>query len=115
MNFSELAPQQKQPWTSPMALSSKQSLSGASSSRSSSKYSEKSSEAPSSRSTMVKAKSKLSRRPAGSESLPGSAEDFEKQKSKEVEKARRQVEYERLKLREQTIFGMRGAGGFGPA
>lgn len=64
---------------------------------------------------MDKAKSKLSRQPAGSESLPGSAEDFEKQKSKEVEKARRQAEYERLKLRERTIFGMSGAGGFNSA
>lgn len=64
---------------------------------------------------MEKAKSKFVRRPAGSESLPGSAEDFERQKAKEVEKGRRQAEYERLKLREQTIFGMKGAGGFSPA
>lgn len=61
---------------------------------------------------MDKAKSKLSRRPSGAETLPDDEQDFERQKAKEVEKQRRKEEYERLGLEDRTKFGMPGAGGW---
>ncbi|RMX79497.1 hypothetical protein D0869_08268 [Hortaea werneckii] len=62
---------------------------------------------------MEKAKAKLSRsKPSNSESLPGDEADFEKQKAKDVEKQKRKEEYERLGLKEQTTFGLSGAGGW---
>lgn len=61
---------------------------------------------------MDKAKSKLGSRSSRVESLPDDDADFERQKAKEMEKYRRKAEYERLELREKTIFGMKGAGGW---
>ncbi|KAI7087315.1 hypothetical protein KC356_g4276 [Hortaea werneckii] len=62
---------------------------------------------------MEKAKAKLSRsKPSNSESLPDNEADFEKQKAKDVEKQKRKEEYERLGLKEQTTFGLNGAGGW---
>lgn len=60
-----------------------------------------------------KAKSKLSRRTHGAEILPDDEQDFEHQKAKAIEKQRREEEYERLKLKDRTVFGMGGSGGFG--
>ncbi|RMY74614.1 hypothetical protein D0863_03133 [Hortaea werneckii] len=62
---------------------------------------------------MEKAKARLSRsKPSNSESLPDDEADFEKQKAKDVEKQKRKEEYERLGLKEQTTFGLSGAGGW---
>ncbi|KAK5127165.1 hypothetical protein LTR85_008526 [Meristemomyces frigidus] len=61
---------------------------------------------------MDKAKAKLSRRPSGTEALPDDAEDFERQKAKEIEKQNREKEYERLGLGDKTKYGMSGAGGW---
>ena len=61
---------------------------------------------------MDKAKSKLGRRPSGSEALPNDEQDFERQKAREVEKQRRKEDYERLGLDDRVKFGMKGAGGW---
>ena len=61
---------------------------------------------------MDKAKSKLGRRPSGSEALPNDERDFERQKAREVEKQRRKEDYERLGLDDRVKFGMKGAGGW---
>ncbi|KAI6861718.1 hypothetical protein KC343_g11653 [Hortaea werneckii] len=62
---------------------------------------------------MEKARAKLARsKPSNSEFLPDDEADFEKQKAKDVEKQKRKEEYERLGLKEQTTFGLNGAGGW---
>ena len=61
---------------------------------------------------MDKAKSKLGRRPSGSQALPNDEQDFERQKAREVEKQRRKEDYERLGLDDRVKFGMKGAGGW---
>ena len=61
--------------------------------------------------TMDKAKSKIGHKPSHSERLSGEKDDLDKQKAKNLERDNRKADYDRLNLREQTIFGMNGAGG----
>ncbi|OQO04244.1 hypothetical protein B0A48_10855 [Cryoendolithus antarcticus] len=60
-----------------------------------------------------KAKAKLSRSQNGAEILPDDDEAFEKAKEKERKREKRKEEFEKSGLKEQTMFGMKGAGGFG--
>ncbi|KAK6424134.1 hypothetical protein LTR95_016422 [Oleoguttula sp. CCFEE 5521] len=60
-----------------------------------------------------KAKAKLSRSQSGTEMLPDDEEAFEKAREREVKREKRKEEFEKSGLKEQTVFGMKGAGGFG--
>lgn len=61
---------------------------------------------------MDKTMSKVTRRNKDAARLSDDDEEFEKQKAKQIEKYRRKAEYEQLALREKTVFGMKGAGGW---
>ncbi|OQO06269.1 hypothetical protein B0A48_08857 [Cryoendolithus antarcticus] len=60
-----------------------------------------------------KAKAKLSRSQSGAEILPDDEEAFEKAREREVKREKRKEEFEKSGLKEQPMFGMKGAGGFG--
>lgn len=61
--------------------------------------------------TMDKAKSKVSQRSSNAERLSSEKDDLGKEKAKNFARYNKKADYERLNLREQTIFGMNGAGG----
>lgn len=60
-----------------------------------------------------KAKSLLARAPSGTERLADDEVGFVKAREKEKRKEERKEKFENSGLKEQTVFGMKGAGGFG--
>lgn len=57
---------------------------------------------------MDKAKNKLGGSRSGAKTLPSDELEYERQRAKAEEKQRRQEEYERLGLKDRTLYGMPG-------